>query len=316
MNPKCVPPSAGSSSIGRRDFCRIAVTGAAVLALAPSAPAATVPEDFAAALDPVWLGLPPGIQIDRDLEFKRTDTGPLHLDIYRPEIPPAAPLPILFWICGGGWRTMNKRGALKHVAWFTGHGFAVAAMNYRLSPAVKFPAHLEDCWDAIAWVRERAGGFAVDANRIGVLGDSAGGHLALYFGTGRAAAVCGRAPELPVRAVCALCPPTDLTDPAAIPADLWDGFIGGRPAVVPARARLASPLHNVTSAARDCRHLLLHGEADTVVPISQSERMVATLRRANASVELLRFPGIGHTNDFYRHHATRLHLLDFFRSAL
>jgi len=301
----------------RRQFLKASLALAALGSTRAHGVADTVWKgEFRAELDPLWLGLPPGIQIDRDVIYKDSPGGPLHLDIYRPEVPPATPLPWVVWICGGGWREMNKRGALKHVAWLTGHGLAVVAMNYRLSPAAQFPIHLIDCWDAVAWVRARAADFELDPARIGVIGDSAGGHLALYFGTGRAAAVCDRTKEFAVGAVCALCPPTDLTDPDAVPADLWTGFIGGPPNRQPALARLASPLHQLTPAAAGCRHLLLHGEADSVVPIAQSERMVVALRTLASPVDFLRFPGVGHTNDFYRHHATRYRILDFFKAAL
>ena len=97
-------------------------------------------------------------------------------------------LPVLVWFHGGGWVLGNvdgSDGVTRHLA--TGSGCAVLSVNYRLSPEVKFPGPLNDCYGVTRWVYENAEDLNIDKDRISVGGDSAGGNLA--------AAVCLRAKD-------------------------------------------------------------------------------------------------------------------------
>jgi acetyl esterase len=97
-------------------------------------------------------------------------------------------LPILVWFHGGGWVIGNvegSEGVTRHLA--STSGCAVLSVNYRLSPDVKFPGPLDDCYGVTKWVYDNAESLNIDQNRISVGGDSAGGNLA--------AAVCLRAKD-------------------------------------------------------------------------------------------------------------------------
>ncbi len=89
------------------------------------------------------------------------------------------PLPVLVHYHGGGWVFLNldtHDGLCRQLA--NGVGCAVVAVEYRKAPEHRFPTALEDCYAALQWVAQHAGRLGVDAGRIAVIGDSAGGNLA------------------------------------------------------------------------------------------------------------------------------------------
>ncbi|MDX2234510.1 MAG: alpha/beta hydrolase [Hyphomonadaceae bacterium] len=94
--------------------------------------------------------------------------------------------PLAVFIHGGGWRIGDKanlpHGRQKAAA-FNAAGFAFASLNYRLSPAVQHPAHVEDVAAGIAWLHANARRLGFDRDRIVVMGHSAGAHLAALVAT-------------------------------------------------------------------------------------------------------------------------------------
>ncbi len=109
------------------------------------------------------------------------DGGPLALHLYRPSrTDPATPLPALLWLHGGGWTVGNLASydvlcrQLSLAA-----DCAVVAAEYRLAPEHPFPAAPDDACAALHWVIGHAGEYALDANRLAIGGDSAGGNLAI-----------------------------------------------------------------------------------------------------------------------------------------
>jgi acetyl esterase/lipase len=181
-------------------------------------------------------------------------------------------------------------------------GFAVAAVDYRLSGEARFPAPLDDVRAAIGWVREHAAGYGIDAGRVFAWGDSAGGHLALLAALTGAKGDRSGMPGS-VQGVVAWFPVTDL---AGLPDDVAEA--GGRPdpgpesreslllgapaASVPDLAREASPVTHASAAAPPV--LLMHGAADDMVPPAQSIRLAEALTGVGATVELELVPGATH----------------------
>ena len=98
------------------------------------------------------------------------------LDIYLPE--KGQLFPVLFFVHGGALVKGDKSSLASNAGRFVEQGYAVVAVNYRLSPAVKFPAHIEDVAQAFAWVHKNIGKYGGDQKRIFVAGGSAGGYLA------------------------------------------------------------------------------------------------------------------------------------------
>ena len=221
---------------------------------------------------------------------------PLELDLYLPEAD--GPLPVVVYVHGGGWQRGTRREPPPLIAadfydQIAGQGLAVAAVDYRLSGEACFPAPLEDVRTAVGWVRDHAAAYGLDAERVFLWGDSAGGHLALL------AALTGAA----VRAAVAWFPVTDL---AGMPSDLADAggipdrgpdsrearFLGAPASSVPDLARQASPVAHAHAGAPPI--LLLHGTVDDLVPAAQSVRLAEALGRAGAAVELELVPGATH----------------------
>jgi acetyl esterase/lipase len=134
----------------------------------------------ASAAQPVMAGRRPMMEvanaaIQRDLIYKRVNGAVLTLDLYCPE-KVSDRLPVIVWIHGGGWRSGRKERC-PAVA-LVQDGFAVASIDYRLTRTAPFPAQIEDCKAAVRWLRANAAKYNLDADRVGVWGMSAGGHLA------------------------------------------------------------------------------------------------------------------------------------------
>jgi acetyl esterase/lipase len=221
---------------------------------------------------------------------------PLELDLYLPEAD--GPLPVIVYVHGGGWRRGSRREPLPVLgAGFydslAAHGFAVAAIDYRLSGEARFPAPLEDVRVAVGWIRDNAASYRLDAGRVFLWGDSSGGHLALLAGlTG--AKVQGVVGWFPVTDLAGL--PADVAAAGGAPdprPDSREAQLLGAPVwSVPDLAREASPVAHASAGAPPI--LLLHGTADDMVPAAQSVRLAGALSAAGAEVELELVPGAKH----------------------
>ncbi|MGE5598468.1 MAG: alpha/beta hydrolase fold domain-containing protein, partial [Bacteroidota bacterium] len=208
--------------------------------------------------------------------------GPLRLDLYRPA-GAHGQRPGVLLLHGGGWVTGSRalhRGFGRLLAT---HGFVAAAADYHLLGKAPWPACLEDCRSALSWMRARAGEIGLAPERLALLGDSAGAHLAAMLGI-----ELGGTP-LTVRGVVSFFGPFDLTAPADLP---WprrcqEKLLGGplSDPTVQDRARALSPVAHVT--AESPPFLLIHGAIDRIVPPSSSTRMAAALTRAGVPVELV-----------------------------
>jgi acetyl esterase/lipase len=106
------------------------------------------------------------------------------LDIYLPSTG-NAPFPVLVWIHGGGWKNGDKKQfrTTNMLSELLAHGYAVVAINYRLSGEAIFPAQIFDVKASIRWIKANAATYAFNSNKIGVWGSSAGGHLSALAGT-------------------------------------------------------------------------------------------------------------------------------------
>lgn len=115
-----------------------------------------------------------------------TESKLTSLDIYLPETKPKSPAPVIILMHGGGWSIGDKTNATfiePKASWFMDQGFIVVSINYRLSPAVTHPAHIEDVDASIAWVERHIAKHGGDPRKLWLLGHSAGAHLAALAGT-------------------------------------------------------------------------------------------------------------------------------------
>lgn len=170
------------------------------------AQSAVIPERGVAAL---VLGRPrPGVEI-RTTGFPARH-GELPLRIYTPEAWSRTPRPVVLNFHGGGF----VLGSARQGDWICSTVAAdldavVVSVDYRLAPAYKFPAAVEDCYDALLWTAAHAGDLGGDPARIGVMGDSAGGNLAAVVSI---LARDERGPAINHQAL--IYPATDMTDAA------------------------------------------------------------------------------------------------------
>ncbi|GGN97322.1 hypothetical protein GCM10010112_89470 [Actinoplanes lobatus] len=240
---------------------------------------------------------------------------PLQLDLWVPAPDPGGRTPgLVLWTHGGGWMMGDRRyfpPTLRPNQLFEellAAGLAVATIDYRHASEAQFPAQLTDAKAALRWLRHFGTDLGVDTSRIGVWGESAGGHL-----TSLIALTCGRpelegrhgiaGPSIPVVAAvvwygvaaldsmpplamppeaAAFAPPELLQEPIKV---LLDG-------VDEATRVTADPISLVHAGAPP--FLLLHGTADRLVPSSQSELLDDALQEVGVPVELVLVDGADH----------------------
>lgn len=239
--------------------------------------------------------LPDGVEVIRDLEYAHVKGVSLKLDLYRPSAMPSAPMPLVIWVHGGGWRNGSKANC--PAAWLATKGYAVASLDFRLLPEHPWPAQIEDPIAALRWLRQESGKYGYDASRSAAMGGSSGGHVVALWGTLPLPA------EDKVKAVVDLYGPTDLlTMPPNVlsekrtRADLAKAngalLLGGVVMDQPEKARAVSALHQVSKD--DASFLIMHGMDDPGVPVNQSERLHAALKAAGVESTLRLIPGAGH----------------------
>lgn len=222
------------------------------------------------------------------------DGGALRLDLYGGATTDS-PRPLVLIIHGGSWRN-GDRTQLPSMAKRLAHaGYAVAAMDYRLAPAHRFPAAYDDVQAAVNYLRDHAAELRIDPERVVLYGRSAGGHLALL------AAYRMQAPF--VRGVVGLYPPTDLayswdhpTNPRVLDTHgtLRD-FLGGAPGdstELHARYEEASPYAWARESSPPT--LLIHGGRDELVRPRHSERLAERLEELGVPHHVLAPPWATH----------------------
>jgi acetyl esterase/lipase len=231
----------------------------------------------------------------------------LKLDVYRPRNATAS-VPVAMFIHGGGWVAGSKEGSVLYALPFLEMGMAVVNVEYRLAKVAPAPAAVEDCRCALRWIVRNAERLKLDPSRIVVGGGSAGGHLALMTGMVTAAAGFDRG-----------CPAdekirwtgSDKTEPKVAAIINWFGitdvndmledggnargyaieWVGNRNDV----ARIATKASPLTYVRADLPPILtIHGDNDTLVPVSHARRLHEALQKAGAPNQLLILPGAGH----------------------
>ena len=249
-----------------------------------------------------------GVELQRDVLCAVHDGVELRSDFYRPSGP--GPHPAVVLIHGGGWKGESKvRSWQPWATYLAHHGYASLAARYRLStddePMGMRAVH--DVRAAVQWLRGCATDLDVDPARVGVLGDSAGGHLAAMLAlTGRdgdaanpddphAAEPCTADVVVAVYGVFDMIAQWE-HDQLVRPGDhITETYLGGTPMSHREDYYATSPLyHASTRNARGSAWLLVYGTADPVVDFRQSEVMAVHLQRAGATVRPLPVANASH----------------------
>ena len=228
--------------------------------------------------------------------------GGLYLDLFLPSPHPPSGAPAVLYLHGGGWRSGDRSYGMYpwHAPILAANGFVVASASYRFSDVAPFPAQLHDVKAAVRWLRANATSYGIDSDRIGVWGDSAGGHLAGLLATTADRADlegdCGSPGwSSRVQSAVARCAPTDFR--TFLPEDPWaaavlNSLFGGPPATTAQLRKLASPLLHVSPESAP--FLIVHGSRDETVPVEQARTMAEELRAHKVDVILHEIEGVFH----------------------
>jgi acetyl esterase/lipase/short-subunit dehydrogenase len=123
------------------------------------------------------MKMPKGVSVT-PLTIPASDGATIGARLYRPAAAGDATLPVLMYFHGGGWVIGDVAGYEGFTGWLAAQGkLAVLSVDYRLGPEHPFPRFFEDSFDAFAWLQKNAGSLKVDATKIAVGGDSAGGGI-------------------------------------------------------------------------------------------------------------------------------------------
>lgn len=237
----------------------------------------------------------------KNVVFATVGEHELKLDLYLPDDVESPPLVV--FIHGGGWRKGSYKSC--RTQWLTEHGFAVASVSYRLTDKGAFPIQAHDCKGAIRWLRAHAKEYGYNADKVGVAGTSAGGHLSLVMGTTAdnevlEGTVGGNNDQSSrVQAVVDFFGPSDFVarsknqpSKTELPDSPVFKLLGGAASKNVEQAKLASPAWQVTKD--DAPLLIIHGDEDKTVSLAQSKRIEAEYKKAGLPVTLEVIAGAGH----------------------
>jgi len=255
----------------------------------------------------------PQMKVLRDLEYIPGGHERNKLDLYLPQkankggLFGKKRLPLIIWVHGGAWMGGDKKGC--PAVRFVQKGYAVASINYRLSQHATYPAQIEDCKAAVRWLRTNADKYNLDTKRFGAWGASAGGHLVALLGTTGDVKEFDKGENLnvssKVQAVCDYFGPTDFLKIADFPSkmnhtapDSPEAKLLGGPILENKEAcKRVNPITYVTK--NDPPFLIVHGDADPLVPHNQSELLYQALQKARieAKLHIVKDGGHGGFND-------------------
>lgn len=240
-----------------------------------------------------------------DVPYCDLGGGPQTMDVYSPTPPPAGPAPVVVDLHGGGWvggdATLSAGSLDGRVeASVVGRGWVFVSVNYRLAPAARWPAQIEDAMCAVRYLRANAAALHVDPGRIGAMGASAGGQLASLLGLAGPQAGFDVGPDLDrsgaVDAVVDEYGPSDLNAPSwaasAVARQVTPQVFGVPAGPTSAVLAGASPVTYVAPGAPP--FLVVQGQDDDVVLPAQSEELVRRLRAAGDAARLVMVGGAGH----------------------
>jgi acetyl esterase/lipase len=221
---------------------------------------------------------PPGSRLHRGLTYR----DGLRLDLHVPVS--AGPHPLVVYVPGGGFVVAPRRMARRQRAYVAAAGYAVASVEYRTTrQRATYTDGVADIRAAIGYLTDRAGEYAIDPDRLGIWGESAGGYLASLVGL-----TDGR-----IRAVVDQFGASDLSQVAA----------GFDPRMHDAVADPRHPIHRygaIVANPADLAHpaappfLLLHGDDDRIIAPAQTELLHRALLAAGAGSTRYLLAGAGH----------------------
>lgn len=248
----------------------------------------------------------PELKVEKAVVYGKGGDKNLELNIAIP--PGKGPFPAVILIHGGSWMSGSYKDKLMTMILekIAKAGYVTASVQYRLTPSgARFPSQIEDCKCAVRWMRGNAEKYQIDSKKIGVLGGSAGAHLALLLGlTNKADGLEGSGDLSPefgkqsseVQAVVNLFGPADLmigdwqksTHPAV------SMLLGGPIKEKTELAKKASPINYIEKSRTIPPIITFHGTKDTLVPYVHATILQSALEKVDAHPKLVTMEGEGH----------------------
>lgn len=241
--------------------------------------------------------VPGSIGMYKNITYKTLDSLQLQLDIYKRK-GLGRNAPVLVFIHGGAWVKGKRQDYLPYLIDFAEKGYITVTVSYRLSSVSPFPAAVEDVKCAIRWIRNHARKYGMDPARIGVVGGSAGGHLAMMLGytdDDQFTQECPDSVSSRVNAIVDFYGPVDLTTPYATSTKSVIQFLGDTYENNPGLYIEASPKSYISSD--DPPTLIFQGTIDSLVPYSQSDSLAIWLSQAGVAHQYHKLKGWPHTMD-------------------
>lgn len=243
----------------------------------------------------------------------------LQMDLLIPQVDKK--MPAVIFITGGAFVAANRVRKLQLRMFLAEKGFVVSSINYRTVPNSMFPQPIEDVKSAIRFLKANAPRFNVDAEKIFVIGDSAGGYLAAFAAVTNGDKIFNVGENLHVSSEIAaavdLYGVSDLTQIAAtFPEDvqtLFNSagsisslFVNGVPGIGgvdggllahPQAAAAANPINYITKNSAPM--LLMHGTADSLVSPAQTDLLFQALKNRGVEAERYLIPNAEHSDEYW-----------------
>lgn len=248
---------------------------------------------------PANRGAAEKVIFEPNIEYSNPDGQHLQLDMARPRAGDG-PFPAILCIHGGGFRAGTRQGHDGLCIRLAQRGYVAVTVTYRLAPKYRFPAAVYDVKAAVRWLRANAKQYKVDPARIGVMGDSAGGHLAQFLavtGDVKRFEGDGGHGQQSSRVACVVnfYGPSDFTrsyGKSVDAAEVLPLWLGGNLEQARHKHIVASPLYWVTPDAAPT--LCIHGTNDKYVAHEQAVWLIDRLSAAGVEAHLLTLEGAGH----------------------
>lgn len=246
------------------------------------------------------LATPSAFEVTKDLEYRNVADQSLKADFYKPAKPLANPAPLIIAVHGGSWSGGKKEDMASICEALANQGFAVATVSYRLSPKHRWPAHIHDVQASVRYFRANAAKFGVNPDKIGMVGVSAGAHLALltaFSPRWETAPADNPTVSSGVKCVFNIFGPVDLTQDfnPALAGLVSQQVMGIKYDPKNEVIIRQGPISHISKTSPPV--FTIHGDKDQVVPVKQAYRLDEAMK-ANGREHTLRIvPGMGHNVD-------------------
>jgi len=251
------------------------------------------------------------------------------LDIYLPR-GAKGNSPLVVWIHGGGWINGDKYAGMDYMQnllrSLLANGYALASINYRYSTEAVFPAQIRDCNQALEYLYRHAEKYKLDKKRIALMGFSAGGHLASLLALSNNNRITrfsktSKNLSFNIKAVVDFYGHSDFLAMTRSDASQWDSpknavtsLLGASPLHRPDIAKFASPTSYIDK--KDPPFLIIHGEKDETVSITQSQLLSSWLTLSKVRNELIIVPGAPHYGKMFDNDNIKNRVLKFLKMYL